>query len=209
MFLPDVENSPGSGSHAKLISQRRALGQPIAQILHLLAYKTDRTDPLAQFSQAVMRGPSPLTPAQRELIATFTSHRNRCNFCFRSHAAAAANMLGEGGRDVVDAVLRDYATAPIEPRLKALLKFIEKVNRAASDIEQADVAAVRAAGWSDEAIYDAITVCAMFNFFNRWVSASGVDDMTEGAYQITGRRLATEGYIPGGIPQGGEPAGSP
>jgi uncharacterized peroxidase-related enzyme len=105
-----------------------------------------------------------------------------------------------GGRDVVDAVLRDYATAPIEPKLKALLKLIEKVNRAASDIEAADVAAVRAAGWSDEAIYDAITVCAMFNFFNRWVSASGVSDMTDTAYQITGRRLATEGYIPGGTP---------
>jgi uncharacterized peroxidase-related enzyme len=196
MFLPDIEQAPGSGSHARLIAQRRALGQPIAQILHLLAYKTDRTDPLAQFAQAVMRGPSPLTPAQRELIATFTSHRNRCNFCFRSHAAAAASLLGEGGRDIVDAVLRDYATAPIEPRLKALLKFIEKVNRAASDIEQADISAVRAAGWSDEAIYDAITVCAMFNFFNRWVSASGVSDMTDTAYQISGGRLAAEGYIP-------------
>jgi uncharacterized peroxidase-related enzyme len=209
MFLSDIENCPGTGPHAKLIAQRRALGQPIAQILHLLAYKTDRTDPLAQFSQAVMRGPSPLSPAQRELIAAFTSHRNRCNFCFRSHAAAAANMLDEGGRDSVDAVLRDYTTAPIEPKLKALLKFIEKVNRAASDIEQADVAAVRAAGWSDEAIYDAITVCAMFNFFNRWVSATGVSDMTDTAYQITGGRLATEGYIPGVIPQGGQAVGSP
>ena len=63
-------------------------------------------------------------------------------------------------------------------------------------IAQGDVDLVKQVGWSDEAIYDAITVCAMFNFFNRWVNASGVADMPAAAYQVGGKRMATEGYVP-------------
>ncbi len=55
---------------------------------------------------------------------------------------------------------------------------------------------VKAAGWSDEAIYDAVMVCALFNFYNIWVDATGVQDMPTTAYEITGKQLATEGYVP-------------
>ena len=66
----------------------------------------------------------------------------------------------------MDAVLRDFHTAPIPDKDKALFAFIEKVNRASNQIQQEDVDAAAAAGWSDEALYDAITVCAAFNFLN-------------------------------------------
>jgi uncharacterized peroxidase-related enzyme len=194
MFLKEVENAAGGGSHALAIRQRRAAGLPIAQIMHLLAFKPDRTDPLVQFAQAVMRGPSPLSAGERELIAAFTSTRNHCLFCTGSHAAVAAELLGS--RELVDAVLNDYITAPISEKMKAILAFVEKVTLDSSHIAQADVDAVKQADWSDEAIYDGITVCAMFNFFNRWVNASGVSDMPPTAYQIGGKRMATEGYVP-------------
>ena len=58
-----------------------------------------------------------------------------------------------------------------------------------------DVDAVKRAGWSEEAIYDAVTVCALFNFYNRWIDATGVQDMPEGAYALTGQRLAEYGYV--------------
>ncbi|HSR68697.1 MAG TPA: hypothetical protein VLU25_12230 [Acidobacteriota bacterium] len=54
---------------------------------------------------------------------------------------------------------------------------------------------VLAAGWSSEALYDAITVCALFNFFNKWIDATGVADMTPEAYQASGERMAKSGYI--------------
>jgi hypothetical protein len=57
-----------------------------------------------------------------------------------------------------------------------------------------DVEEVRSAGWSDEAIYDAIPVCALFNFYNRWCDATGVQDMPSAGYHASGHRLATEGY---------------
>lgn len=80
MFLQDVERHEGSGPWADAIRQMREAGLPIPQIMHLFAYKTERTAHLAHFTQGVMRGPSPLSPGQRELIAAFTSRRNECPF---------------------------------------------------------------------------------------------------------------------------------
>ena len=80
MYLADVEAFRGTGPRAEAIERARAAGQPIPQIMHLFAYKPDRTDHLSAFTQGVMRGPSPLSPGMRELIAAFTSRRNDCPF---------------------------------------------------------------------------------------------------------------------------------
>jgi alkylhydroperoxidase family enzyme len=95
----------------------------------------------------------------------------------------------------VQAVLDDHLTAPIDDRRKALFSFIEKMNRASTSIGPADVETLKAAGWSEEAIYDAITVCALFNFYNTWIDATGVQDMPAAAYEMSGVRLATTGYV--------------
>jgi uncharacterized peroxidase-related enzyme len=100
-----------------------------------------------------------------------------------------------GDAEKVRAVLEDYSTAPISAAEKALFKFVTKVNRTSNQISRDDVEEVRLAGWSDEALYDAITVCAIFNFYNRWIDATGVRDMPPLGYQMSGHRLATEGYV--------------
>lgn len=94
---------------------------------------------------------------------------------------------------MVQSVLDDYRSAPIDAKFAELLCLIEKAARKASSVTRGDVDAVRAAGWSDEAIYDAITVCALFNFYTTWVDASGVGDL--GDYTASGKRMAAEGYI--------------
>jgi hypothetical protein len=94
----------------------------------------------------------------------------------------------------VQAVLADYVTAPISPRERALFHFIARVNGDSTAIRQADIDEARAAGWSDEALYDAITVCALFRFYNTWVDATGVGDLPDFAYAMSGQRLATLGY---------------
>jgi alkylhydroperoxidase family enzyme len=93
-------------------------------------------------------------------------------------------------------VLDDYRTAPIGEAEKALFAFIDKMNRESTSIGAADVDAVKTAGWTDEALYDAITVCALFNFYNKWIDATGVGDMPAPAYVASGERLATAGYAP-------------
>jgi hypothetical protein len=68
------------------------------------------------------------------------------------------------------------------------------VGRTSNQITRTDVDEARRAGWSDEALYDAISVCALFNFYNRWIDATGVQDLPALGYQMSGHRLATEGY---------------
>ena len=80
MYLGEVENAEPKGAYAGPIAGMRSAHVPVPQIMHLFAFKPDRTDHLSAFTQAVMRGPSPLAPGMRELIAAFTSRRNDCPF---------------------------------------------------------------------------------------------------------------------------------
>ena len=80
MYLHSVENHEAAEPHATMFNQMRGAGIPIPQILHLFAFKPERTDYLSRFTQAVMRGPSPLLPGLRELIAALTSKLNQCVF---------------------------------------------------------------------------------------------------------------------------------
>jgi alkylhydroperoxidase family enzyme len=100
-------------------------------------------------------------------------------------------------RELVDAVLADFRTAPLDARNKALFELLEAVNRESNQITREHIERARAAGWSDEALYDAIAVCALFNFYNMWIDATGVHDMPASAYAKSGERLATRGYLLG------------
>jgi alkylhydroperoxidase family enzyme len=94
----------------------------------------------------------------------------------------------------VQAVLDDYRTSPLDDRDKALFAFIDRMNAQSNQIRQEDIDTVKAAGWTDEAIYDAITVCALFRFYNAWIDAAGVHDMPAAAYELAGKRMAAQGY---------------
>jgi len=80
MYLRDVEAHQGAGRYSAMIDQLRGHGAPVPQIMHLFAFKPDRTEHLAEFTHGVMRGASPLSPGKRELLAAFTSRRNDCPF---------------------------------------------------------------------------------------------------------------------------------
>ena len=95
----------------------------------------------------------------------------------------------------MDAVLADVETSPLDEAHKALFRFIDRVNHESPTMTEADLDRVRAAGWSDEALYFAITVCALFNFYNRWIDASGVHALSDEAHRQGGKRSAQHGYI--------------
>jgi alkylhydroperoxidase family enzyme len=80
MFLPGVEQNPQPGPFADMIRTMRGTGAEYSQIWHMFAFKPEATNHLAQFTQQILRGPAPLTPGMRELIAAFTSARNHCPF---------------------------------------------------------------------------------------------------------------------------------
>ena len=81
MFLPDVEQNPKDSGWRDAITQVWSAGATeYPQIWHLFAYLPEATQHLARFTQAVLRGPAPLSPGLRELIAAYTSARNACPF---------------------------------------------------------------------------------------------------------------------------------
>jgi len=100
-----------------------------------------------------------------------------------------------GDKELVRAVLRDPESSPLDEKHKALFRFVDQVNHDSPRITAADTALVRDAGWTDEAIYFAITVCALFNFYNRWIDASGVHRLSDAAHEEGGRRTARHGYV--------------
>lgn len=102
---------------------------------------------------------------------------------------------GFDGEAFVEGVLGDLETSSLGEKEKALLRFVDKVNRDSPRITAEDMKPLYAAGWDDAAIYYAITVCALFNFYNRWIDATGVHALSDEAHRQGGIRSATTGYV--------------
>jgi len=94
----------------------------------------------------------------------------------------------------VQSVLRDLDSSRLDEKHKTLFRFVDRVNHASRTIGETDLRLVREAGWSDEELYFAITVCALFNFYNRWIDASGVHPLSEEAHRQGAKRSAQGGY---------------
>ena len=153
---------------------------------------------MRELAEVLLRGPNTLTSGEREMIAAFVSHRNDCYFCHASHRAAAAHHMG-GDYGPVDAVKHDVETAPVTPKLKALLTIAGKVQEGGKQVEPADVERARTAGASDREIHDTVLIAAAFCMFNRYVDGLATLTPTdEEAYDRMGQRMATEGYVRAG-----------
>ena len=111
----------------------------------------------------------------------------------KSHAAASSELLGD---DLVRGVLRDLEGSALEEKEKALLRFAGKMTDNLPSITLADINQLKTAGWNDEAIFYTITVCALFNFYNRWITASGVHAVSDEGHRRHGKVLAQKGYDP-------------
>lgn len=127
---------------------------------------------LLAYHDRVLRHPSPLTVAERELIAAVVSRINACGYCYGAHRIIAETF------GVDEAVIRSAVDDPgmglVPAHLQPILRFVEKLTRAPSSIRQADRDAVYGAGWSEEALYHAVLTCALFNAMNRIVDGMGI-----------------------------------
>jgi uncharacterized peroxidase-related enzyme len=129
------------------------------------------------------------------MIAAFVSSRNDCHFCQASHSAAAAHHLG-GNYSTVDAVKRDFQTAPVSAKLKALLAIAAKVQEGGGHVTTGDVERARVEGASDVEIHDAVLIAAAFCMFNRYVDGlATLTPVDPAAYDEMGRRMAEQGYV--------------
>jgi uncharacterized peroxidase-related enzyme len=147
--------------------------------------------PLIAYHEALLRGPSPFSAGERELIAAYVSGLNACDYCQDIHAQTAAAF----GIDIqtLRALLTDPGSAPVDARLRPVLSFVHKLTLSPSRMTPADAEAVFAAGWDDHALHDAAAICGLFNLMNRLVDGLGIE--ADGAHtQFAARCLATIGY---------------
>ena len=172
-----------------------ALPEGLPGITGVFAFRPATAGPLRELAEVLLRGPSTLTSGEREMIAAFVSAGNVCVFCHGSHRAAAAHHL-EGNYDLVDAVTRDYRTADVSPKLKALLTIAGKVRQGGNHVTRADVESARAEGATDLEIHDAVLIAAAFCMFNRYVDGLATLSPADAAdYDPMGQRMAKEGYL--------------
>jgi uncharacterized peroxidase-related enzyme len=147
--------------------------------------------PLLDYHQALLRGPSPLSVAERELIAAYVSGLNACRYCHGVHTATAqAFGISEG---TLGALLADIGTAPVTERMKPLLEYVRELTLSPAKITPADARAVLAAGWQEQALHDAVAVCGLFNMMNRLVEGLGITT-GEDYFTAAARRLTGAGY---------------
>lgn len=163
-----------------------------------LAFRPETAKPLLALAEELLRGPNSLTSGEREMIATFVSARNDCYFCQTSHRAAAAHHLG-GNYDLVDAVRADFHSAPVSPKLKALLTIAGKVQQGGKCVTESDIAAAREHGATDREIHDTVLIAAAFCMYNRYVDGLATFTPTDPQqYHEMGARLAAQGYVAAG-----------
>lgn len=149
--------------------------------------------PWSEMSQALMNGPSPLTPGERELIFAFAAGTAGCRYVYAAHAAVAYAWGVEDG--LIEKLLKDIDAAPVEPRLKPILAFVRKLTLTPSEMKQADADAVFDAGWDEKALHDAIAVTARMCFMQRLTEGYGFAPMPPEVARKHAERRVELGYV--------------
>jgi uncharacterized peroxidase-related enzyme len=171
-------------------------------IRSLAMFRPETGKPLYELAQVLLRGESPLSEAERELIAAYVSRRNNTVFCEMSHAAAARELYGDD-KNIVDEVLKDMHHSPVSSKMKALLNIAGKVQILGKEVTEEDIERARREGADHREIHDTVLIAAAFSMFNRYVDGLASftpTDPTE--YEAMGKRMAEKGYVSPPSPEG-------
>jgi uncharacterized peroxidase-related enzyme len=168
-----------------LVVPHIALPENLPGIQGVLAFKPSSGGTVMALVQQLLRGPGPLSLAERELIAAHVSRRNECEFCDRIHAATAGHIPGAA---------TDVAAPGV--RLRALLSLAGAVAEGGHHVTEQHVAEARAAGVVDEEIHDTVLIAACFCMVNRYVDGLGaVTPQDQEVYDAVGAFVAQYGYL--------------
>lgn len=162
-----------------------------AVLLDVFRAYPETSRPLLDYHETVMRGPSPFTVAERELIAAYVSGVNECSYCHGVHTATAEACGVPTG--LVPSAVADLEAAAVDDKLKAVLRYVGKLTRTPGEMTRQDADDVFAAGWDDQALHHAVLVCALFNFMNRLVNGVGIRG-DDSYFRLSGERLVEVGY---------------
>ena len=164
-----------------------------ANLLDVFKAFPETSAPLIEFHEVLLRGPSPFTATERELIAAYVSGLNRCSYCHGVHTATAERMGVEAG--LLPRIVKDGDFDGVGAKLRPVLALARRLTLSPDSVTRPDADAVLAAGWDDTALYYAVAVTALFNFMNRLVDGLGIE-LEPNYVGPASQRLAEHGYLP-------------
>lgn len=162
------------------------------KVPHVLAkFNTGTGRPLIEYHEALLRGDSPFTVAEREMMAAYVSGVNACQYCHGAHVAAAREF--GVAEEIIADLLRDPSRAAVSPKMVPVLNYIRKLTLTPTRMTQTDADAVYAAGWNERALYDAVQICCLYNFMNRFVEGIGLTPIPE-QFAMEGKLIKEGSY---------------
>lgn len=163
-----------------------------SNIFDIFKIYPDHAQPVLALCEQSLRKESPLSVGVREFLFAYGSALNACSFCYQSHTSVSEAF----GIDVsvMDALLADVETAPVDEKLKPLFRYVKKLTLNQSQLTQADAQAVYDAGWDEQAFVDMVSVCATQNCLNRFVDGTGIDCPDQVAQHAGKELLPAMGY---------------
>lgn len=171
---------------------RTFTGQPLPDAARITFYRPGFYGRRAkEFTHAAMRGPSPWSVAERELMAAYVSQVNSTAFCLGAHTATAALAYGDEAK--VHAVLADPESAPIAEALRATLRMLGTLTRTGT-VSAAEMREVLSAGATPDQVEDALAVCAAFNTTDRLADAFGFAVLSPSGFESGAKYLLKRGY---------------
>jgi uncharacterized peroxidase-related enzyme len=192
MRLTEVERGDGLANRLLIGFISVVSGMRLPDAARVAFYHKDFFGrPMGAWTQAAMRGPSPWSVAERELMACMVAKWNACAFCVGAHGAVAAKEMQ---RSAVDEAASDFSAAPISGRLKSALAFLEVMTLRPKDLKAEHVRAALDGGLSRQALTDVIAVGALFNIVTRYADALDFAMPTPGEFDRAANMLLKRGY---------------
>jgi uncharacterized peroxidase-related enzyme len=168
--LPEVDPLPeATRSYFERCAEKLGL---VPNVLRAYAFDIAKLDAFTAFYNELMLAPSGLSKLEREMIAVAVSAENRCHYCVVAHGAAVRALSADPALGDTRSV--NWRALDLPARQRAMLEFAVRLTRASAEIEEADRAALRAAGFTDRDVWDIAAVASFFNMSNRMASAVGM-----------------------------------
>lgn len=192
MRLQILDSGHSLATKALFALIRTASRHPVLDIIKLVRYRADFYGKLmGAVTHEAMRGPSAWSVGDRELMAAVVAQANTCTFCTQAHSAVARGAYGDDTR--VGTALADLEQAPLDARLRAVLRLLQKQARGQA-LQVDDMRAALQAGVTRAQLEDALAVSFAFNTTARLAEAFGFAIPSADAMQAGAKYLLARGY---------------
>ncbi|HLY72397.1 MAG TPA: carboxymuconolactone decarboxylase family protein [Puia sp.] len=161
-----------------------------------MAFRPETAKPLNELAEILLRDDNnTLSRGERELIGAYVSSLNDCFFCQNVHGALAGHYLG---CDIaaIDAIKKDYHSAPVSEKLKSLLSIAASVQKGGRHVTAEQIDQAKNLGATDREIHDTVLIAAAFCMYNRYVDGLATWAPEDRQYYVNrAPKRAEEGYL--------------